>query len=50
MSDNQFNSITAWITGIIIVLILGFVGYANIKCWNIPIMNRTGICAMLHQK
>lgn len=33
-----------------IVLVLGFTVYVNIKCWDIPIMERKGICAGLHQK
>lgn len=33
----------------LIVIVLGLVVYANIKCWNVPIAERKGICAALHQ-
>lgn len=35
--------------GIVIVLILLAMVSINISCWNVPLAQRTGFCAMLHQ-
>jgi hypothetical protein len=43
------ENIITLLAGVLVVLIVGFIIYANVKCWNIPIVERQGICALLHQ-
>lgn len=48
MRKENFDFIIASIVIFVVSLVISFNVWAVIKCWNVPLMERRGVCAMLH--